>query len=98
MAFEATIGVDELDGNNGFRLPGLGTSDQTGSSVTSIGDINGDGIDDLVVGARLADTVSAVDAGKVYVIFGNANGFPPVFDFNSLDGTNGFALNGDRRQ
>ena len=94
MAFEATISVDELGGSNGFRLPGVDPGDQAGISVSSIGDVNGDGIDDFAVGARLGDFASGIDSGEVYVVFGTVDGFPAEFDFGSLDGSNGFRIAG----
>lgn len=53
--------------------PSLASEDVFGVSVTSVGDLNGDGIADIVVGAMLDDT-GRTDAGAVYVQFLNANG------------------------
>jgi len=39
-------------------------------SALAVGDIDGDGQDDLVVGAPSADTAAGEDAGAVYVFFG----------------------------
>jgi hypothetical protein len=39
-------------------------------SVSSAGDVNGDGVDDLIVGAYGANLSDKIDAGKSYVIFG----------------------------
>jgi len=83
------LSVADLDGTNGFRLTGLESSDSLGSGVASGGDLDGDGFDELVVGA----TGVAGDAGEVYVLFGGPS-FPADVDVSSLDGTDGFALEG----
>ena len=62
----------------------------SGISVAGAGDVNGDGIDDLIIGAP--DAVS--DAGESYVVFGSAAGFGASLDLAALDGTNGFRLDG----
>ncbi|WP_424929828.1 Ig-like domain-containing protein [Amaricoccus tamworthensis] len=87
MAY-SEIHLSDLDGDNGFRLPGLDHSDQVGWSVSGAGDVNNDGIADLVIGAP------NIAAGKSYVVFGTAEGFDISFDLASLDGTNGFRLDG----
>lgn len=48
-------------------------SDFFGTSVAGIGDVNGDGIEDLAVGAPRADRGIA-DAGVVHILFLNAQG------------------------
>jgi MYXO-CTERM domain-containing protein len=47
--------------------------DDYGSSVSGAGDLNGDGFDDLVVGAS-ADDDKASDSGSAYIYFGSATG------------------------
>jgi hypothetical protein len=51
----------------------LDDNDYFGSSITSPGDLNGDGIDDLAVGAY-EDDDGGVDSGAVWVLFMNSNG------------------------
>lgn len=51
----------------------LDDGDQFGKSVTSLGDLDGDGITDLVVGAHTDDD-GGIGRGAVYVLFMNANG------------------------
>jgi hypothetical protein len=60
------------DGYRGFVLQGEVASDMDGS-VSGAGDMNGDGVDDLVIGAYLASPSGRVNAGKSYVVFGSRN-------------------------
>ena len=85
-----------LDGTNGFILNGIDASDQSGRSVSSAGDVNGDGYDDLIIGAFGADPNGNSYAGETYVVYGGANapGTGGVLDLSALDGTNGFILTG----
>ena len=89
--FADHIDLSSLDGSNGFTIDGIATGDMSGRSVASAGDVNGDGFSDLIVGAYDANGLF----GAAYVIFGKASGFTSHIDLSSLDGTNGFALNGD---
>ena len=91
--FDATMDLSSLDGSNGFRLDGAAAADYSGSSVSGAGDVNGDGLDDLMVGAHYADS-NGIDSGSSYVVFGRAAGFDATMDLSSLDGSNGFRLDG----
>ncbi len=92
--FEATLSLAALDGSNGFRLEGISNGDWSGYSVASAGDINGDGFDDLIVGANGADRPGATQIGESYVVFGHAGSFGSVIELGGLDGSNGFRLDG----
>ncbi|PXX16588.1 FG-GAP repeat protein [Nitrosomonas ureae] len=91
--FSAAMDLSSLDGSNGFRLDGVAANDKSGSSVSTAGDVNGDGFDDLIVGAPGVDSSS----GSSYVVFGKALGFSAAMDLSSLDGGNGFRLDGVTR-
>jgi hypothetical protein len=88
------------DGTRGFVLTGIDAFDGSGDSVSAAGDVNGDGVDDLIVGAIGADPGGDSFAGESYVVFGSAAGFPAVMPLASLypvgggDGTRGFVLTG----
>ncbi len=51
-------------------INGQGASDYSGASVTGAGDVNGDGLADLIVGAYGSDPATGIDAGRSYVVFG----------------------------
>ncbi len=100
---DGVIQLANLDGANGFILNGIDTCDLSGRSVSSAGDVNGDGFDDLIIGAILADP-NGLSSGESYVVFGgaanltaldNADGTADgVIQLANLNGTTGFILNG----
>ena len=94
--FSATINLSSLNGSNGFRLDGEAAYDFSGLSVSTAGDVNGDGFDDLIVGAQQADPNGSY-SGSSYVVFGQASGFSAAMDLSSLNGSNGFRLDGEKR-
>ena len=55
------------------QLIGESAGDEAGTSVAALGDINGDGLDDLVLGAPY-DDIDAIDAGTAYVVLGGTSG------------------------
>jgi hypothetical protein len=92
--FGASLDLSTLDGTNGFKISGEAAGDLLGFSVSGAGDINGDGIDDLAVGALFADANGA-NSGASYVIFGSAGGFAANLNLSALTGTNGFKISGE---
>ena len=71
-------------------VPGIASGGSLGISVSMAGDINGDNITDLVLGAQLVN----IDNGAAYVIFGSRGGFTSPFNLNNLNGSNGFMVPG----
>jgi len=92
--FPTSLNVSDLDGNNGFTINGIGAGDELGVSVSAAGDVNGDGIDDLIIGAFGPDSNGLENAGQSYVVFGSTVGFASSLNVSDLDGTNGFAIDG----
>lgn len=89
----ATIDLKTL-GAAGITIFGADSNDQSGRSVGGAGDVNGDGFDDLIIGANRADGAGNAkpDAGECYVIFGRASP-PQVINLGSL-GVAGITLFG----
>jgi hypothetical protein len=92
--FGARLDLATLDGTNGFRLEGINLRDYSGTSVAGAGDVNGDGFGDVIIGAYGVDKSGDYDVGESYVVFGKAGGFAQSLDLATLDGTNGFRLDG----
>ena len=92
-------GTTEIDlsaiagGIGGFIVNGQGTNDNSGNSVASAGDVNGDGLADLVIGAKFSDPATGVDAGRSYVVFGQT-GTVAINLSAVAGGAGGFVING----
>ena len=85
------ITLSSLNGANGFVLPGVTANDESGVSVSGAGDINGDGVADLIIGASTTNS----NAGVSYVVFGKPGiGSSGNITLSSLNGANGFVLPG----
>jgi hypothetical protein len=87
------IDVTNLAPSAGFAIQGAATNDFMGFSVAAAGDVNGDGFDDVIVGAGGSD-VGGQDAGQVFVIFGSA-ARPGTIDVANLPASSGFAIRGN---
>lgn len=75
-------------GDAGFRLGGAAAGDQAGLAVSAAGDVNGDGLGDVAVGAPGA----AAGAGVLYVVFGKRTTEP--IELGSLAAGAGYRIAG----
>lgn len=79
---DGVIDLDNIAGHTGsYRFIGQSEGDQLGRSLASAGDVDGDGLDDILIGAYGADT-GGLDAGEGYLIFASE-----LADLDAADGT-----------
>ncbi len=90
QSWSEAISLGSLNGQNGFVITGVGAN-CVGCSVSGAGDINGDGIDDILIGIPMNDISFA---GISYVLFGSKTAWPERFNLADLNGNNGFSIEG----
>ncbi|MCP4117186.1 MAG: DUF4214 domain-containing protein [Desulfobacteraceae bacterium] len=95
--WDSTFSLNAMDATNGVLISGITTGDETGSAVGAAGDINGDGIDDLVIGSpgSLWNTKASRSHGQAHVIYGHTGDWAANFDLENLDLDKGTAIVGN---
>ncbi|MEM9857837.1 MAG: T9SS type A sorting domain-containing protein [Bacteroidota bacterium] len=84
-SFESSLELSDFDENNGFAINGIRNDGRLGA-VSPAGDINGDGLADMIIGDRLSS------GRTIFVVFGTTSEVGSEFDLNTLNGTNGFKI------
>jgi hypothetical protein len=91
-----TVNIDNVTdslNSDAQMLNGINANDRNGWSVASAGDVNGDGLADIIIGMPTNDT-NGNNAGAAYVVFGDSSG--TVADLTDiLAGSGGFVINGE---
>jgi hypothetical protein len=89
VLFGTSLGFQNM--TEGFTI--FGSSDHTGWSVSSAGDVNNDTYSDIIIGAPQARG-SSFQSGVACVIYGRQSGFRDVYLNNMLPGQ-GYAIYGE---
>ena len=77
-----TINLRGMSSGQGATLNGI-LAERAGAAVSNAGDVNGDGYDDLLVGAFRARTSGGTEAGESYLVYGSAS-LPDVVELGTL--------------
>ena len=86
----ATVSLGSAD----IRIDGAAAGDLAGTSVSPAGDVNGDGGEDVIIGAPGADNNGRAESGSAYVVFSSITfNAGPTVDLGNL-GQDGFRIDG----
>ncbi|MFN7719220.1 MAG: beta strand repeat-containing protein, partial [Sphingomonadaceae bacterium] len=103
MAGRKILDLGALKTEDGFMIWGEAANAEFGQSVEGLGDINGDGFGDIIVGARNSTVGGVSNAGKAYVILGSASGQATaavspagrqILDVSAMISSQGFIIQG----
>ncbi|MDX2050098.1 MAG: FG-GAP-like repeat-containing protein [Rickettsiaceae bacterium] len=92
LADTSSIYLDSLSSNPAIGFIAQGTAgSNSGYSVNKLGDVNGDDIDDYIIGAPAANS----SEGKSYIIYGRGDYMPSKIDLSNSSSYSGFIIAGD---
>jgi hypothetical protein len=84
-----------MTAEQGVRIDGFRAGGLAGQNVAIAGDVNGDGYQDILIGAPGADVDGLTDTGEVYVVFGRKTGWANINLADVQQNIGGFAIDGD---
>ena len=91
-ALPAVVDLSDAD----VTIHGICSGDKSGCCVFGAGDVNGDGIEDFIIGAYLGDPGGDSQAGESYIVYGSTSdiGTSGALYLEELNGGNGVRLDG----
>ncbi|HET6633330.1 MAG TPA: integrin alpha [Rhodanobacteraceae bacterium] len=99
--FSSPLQLGSLNGSNGFVLLDTAYQDfMLGWRSAAAGDVNGDGVDDLLVSVPYAAVGGRTLAGKVFVVYGRkgvaggAGSFGASLELSTMSSADGFEIDG----
>ena len=87
------IELVHLVSSQGIKIYGSNAGDYSGVQVSAAGDVNGDNIDDVIIGAYRAYPNNRIASGESYIVFGKSTGWNNI-DLNNLSSSDGIKIQG----
>ncbi|MVF12662.1 DUF2341 domain-containing protein [Ketobacter sp. MCCC 1A13808] len=87
-----SLDLDQITGPQGTAIAGAAGGDFLGHSISGAGDINGDGLDDLILGAYRksgSDISTQSGVGGAYLVLGSESAAQEYLDLNSFSAVDG---------
>jgi len=85
------ISLSQFTPSDGVKI--VGTDIDYESGVSGVGDVNGDGVDDILIGDCYASD-QAYLSGAAYVLYGSKNGLPSTVNLTTLEKDQGYRITG----
>ena len=82
----------QFPASDGVRIVGAEIDYEGG--VSGVGDVNGDGVDDIIIGDYSASTETQAYTGAAYVLYGNKNGLQTPVELTTLERDQGYRILG----
>lgn len=92
--FGASLALSEVLGVDGFAIDGAEPEEWAGWSVSGMGDVDGDGIGEVLVGAPQATDVLPGAGGRAYVVHGKTDAAPVSLASVLAGAGGGFVMQG----
>ncbi len=85
-----------MTASDGFRLYGNYMNDDVGYAISAAGDVNGDGIGDMIAGSYYYSSgyPAGFERGASFVLFGQTQGLAGAIPTTAINGMNGYAIRG----
>jgi len=91
--FPADVNLNDLTGVSATRIIAT-TVGRMGASIASAGDINDDGINDIIIGSPIATFGTQQFAGETHVVFGADGGLGYAVNLEFITASQGFLIGG----
>ncbi|WP_051069987.1 T9SS type A sorting domain-containing protein [Balneola vulgaris] len=92
--FSYEFQTSDIDSTQGFTVTGASAGEWLGYALAK-GDVNNDGIEDIIMSAHNAKVNGVNNLGRVYVLFGRSTPYPSNINLSDLTSSTGLTIYGN---